>query len=163
MDFVTITDHNAITGALEISHLPGTFISSEITTHFPENGCKIHVVVLHISESQFQMIMELRKNVYEMVACLHSEKIAHFLAHPLCAQNKKLNLEIIERSLLLFTTFEIKNGCRAHRFNGNAIPETHHKAAPEKIALFTDTLDEINGVTITIKRLISPAGIVGSG
>jgi glycosyltransferase involved in cell wall biosynthesis len=118
MDFVTITDHNAINGALEISHLPGTFISSEITAHFPENGCKVHVVVLHISEAQFRTILELRKNVYEMVAYLHSEKITHFLAHPLYAQNDKLNLEIIERSLLLFTTFEIKNGCRAHRFNG---------------------------------------------
>jgi glycosyltransferase involved in cell wall biosynthesis/predicted metal-dependent phosphoesterase TrpH len=118
MDFVTITDHNAIKGALEIAHLPNTFVSSEITAHFPENGCKVHVVVLHISESHFKTIMELRKNVYELVAFLHSEKIAHFLAHPLYAQNEKLNLEIIERSLLLFTTFEIKNGCRAHRFNG---------------------------------------------
>jgi glycosyltransferase involved in cell wall biosynthesis len=118
MNYVTITDHNAINGALEIGHLPGTFISSEITAHFPENGCKVHVVVLHISEEQFQPIMELRKNVYELVAYLHSQKIAHFLAHPLYAQNEKLNLEIIERSLLLFTTFEIKNGCRAHRFNG---------------------------------------------
>jgi glycosyltransferase involved in cell wall biosynthesis len=118
MNYVTITDHNAINGALEIGHLPGTFISSEITAHFPENGCKVHVVVLHISEAQFRTILELRKNVYEMVAWLHSEKIAHFLAHPLYAQNDKLNLEIIERSLLLFATFEIKNGCRAHRFNG---------------------------------------------
>jgi glycosyltransferase involved in cell wall biosynthesis len=118
MDFVTITDHNAINGALEIGHLPGTFISSEITAHFPENSCKVHVVVLHISEAQFMMILELRKDVYEMVAYLHSERIAHFLAHPLYAQNDKLNLEILERSLLLFTTIEIKNGCRAHRFNG---------------------------------------------
>lgn len=118
MDFVTITDHNAINGALEIAHLPNTFVSSEITAHFPENGCKVHVVVLHISEAQFQTIMKVRKNVYELVAYLHSEKIAHFLAHPLYAQNEKLNIEIIERSLLLFTTFEIKNGCRAHRFNG---------------------------------------------
>ncbi len=118
MDFVTITDHNAISGALEIGHLPGTFISSEITAHFPENGCKVHVVVLHISEARFRAIMGLRKNVYELVAYLHSEKIAHFMAHPLYAQNDKLNLEIMERSLLLFTTFEIKNGCRAHRFNG---------------------------------------------
>jgi len=117
MNFVTITDHNTINGALEIAHLPGVFISSEITAHFPENSCKVHVVVLHISEAQFRTIHELRKNVYEMVAYLHSEKIVHFLAHPLYAQNDKLNLEIVEKSLLLFTTFEIKNGCRAHRFN----------------------------------------------
>lgn len=117
MNYVTITDHNSITGALEIGHLPGTFISSEITAHFPENGCKIHVVVLHISESQFELILELRKNIYEMIAYLNTEKIAHFLAHPLYAQNDKLNLEIMEKALLLFGVFEIKNGCRARRFN----------------------------------------------
>ena len=118
MDYVTITDHNAINGALDIGHLPGAFVSSEITAHFPENDCKVHLVVLHISEDQFRSIMELRKNVYELVAYLQAHTIVHFLAHPLYAQNDKLNLEIIERSLLLFTTFEIKNGCRAQRFNG---------------------------------------------
>jgi len=117
MDFVTITDHNAITGALEIAHLPGTFISSEITAHYPENGCKVHVVVLGIHEAQFREIMELRKNVYELAAYLHSEGIVHFLAHPLYAQNDKLVVEIIEKSLLLFDTFEVRNGCRARRFN----------------------------------------------
>jgi glycosyltransferase involved in cell wall biosynthesis/predicted metal-dependent phosphoesterase TrpH len=117
MDYVTITDHNSIAGALEIGALPGTFISSEITCHFPENGCKIHVVVLGISELQFGEIMYLRKNVYDLVAYLHREGIAHFLAHPLYAQNDKLTAELIEKSLLLFTTFEVKNGCRAPRFN----------------------------------------------
>lgn len=117
MDFVTITDHNAISGALEIAHLPQTFISSEITAHFPENGCKVHVVVLDISESQFHEIMELRKNVHELTAYLNQQRIVHFLAHPLYAQNDKLTIEIIERCLLLFSTFEVRNGCRARRFN----------------------------------------------
>ena len=117
MDFVTITDHNAINGALEIAHQPNTFISSEITAHFPENGCKTHVVVLNINEPQFREIMVLRKNIYDLVGYLHTERIAHFLAHPLYAQNDKLTLEIIEKSLLLFTSFEVKNGCRARRFN----------------------------------------------
>ncbi|ABQ26779.1 glycosyltransferase family 4 protein [Geotalea uraniireducens] len=118
MDYVTITDHNSITGALEIAHLPNTFVSSEITAHFPENGCKVHVVVLNISEYNFYDIMALRKNVYELVAYLNREEIAHFLAHPIYAQNDKLTAEIIEKCLLLFTTFEVKNGCRARRFNG---------------------------------------------
>jgi glycosyltransferase involved in cell wall biosynthesis len=117
MDYVTITDHNSITGALEIAHLPNTFVSSEITAYFPENGCKIHVVVLHINHAQFQEIMHLRKNVYDLVGYLHREKIVHFLAHPLYAQNEKLTAELLEKSLLLFTCFEVKNGCRARRFN----------------------------------------------
>jgi len=154
MDFVTITDHNAINGALEIGHLPGTFISSEITAHFPENGCKVHVVVLHISEGQFGMILELRKNVYEMVAYLQSQRIAHFLAHPLYAQNDKLNLEIIEKSLLLFTTFEIKNGCRAHRFNGftKRLVSSLNEAVINRLA---DKYDlQPNGATPWVKGVV---------
>lgn len=117
MEYVTITDHNVISGALEIAHLPGTFVSAEITTHFPENGCKAHVVVLRINEAQYAEIMLLRKNIYDLVGYLNRERIVHFLAHPLYAQNDKLTLEIIEKSLLLFPTIEIKNGCRARRFN----------------------------------------------
>jgi predicted metal-dependent phosphoesterase TrpH len=117
MDYVTISDHNSINGALEIAHLPGVFVSSEITSYFPENSCKVHVVVLNITESQFRRIIELRKNIYEMVAYLHGEGIAHFMAHPLYAQNDKLTTDIIEKALVLFTTFEVKNGCRARRFN----------------------------------------------
>lgn len=44
MDLVTITDHNTINGSLEIAHLPDTFVSEEITTYFPEDNCKIHVL-----------------------------------------------------------------------------------------------------------------------
>jgi glycosyltransferase involved in cell wall biosynthesis len=117
MDYVTISDHNSINGALEIAHLPGAFVSSEITSYFPENSCKVHVVVLNITESQFRQIIELRKNIYEMVAYLQGEGIAHFMAHPLYAQNDKLTTGIIEKALVLFTTFEVKNGCRARRFN----------------------------------------------
>ncbi|MBJ6724304.1 glycosyltransferase [Geomesophilobacter sediminis] len=117
MDYVTITDHNSISGALEIMHLPGTFVSAEITAHFPENGCKLHVVVLGISNREFQEIMYLRKNVYDLVGYLNRERIAHFLAHPLYAQNDKLTAEVIEKCLLLFNTFEVRNGCRAARFN----------------------------------------------
>ena len=52
MKHVTITDHNTINGALEIAHLQVTYISEEITTYFPENGCKVHVLAQNINESQ---------------------------------------------------------------------------------------------------------------
>jgi len=58
-------------------------------------------VVLNIDESQFQQILVCRKNIYDLVAYLHHEGIAHFLAHPIYSQNDKLTIEIIEKSLLL--------------------------------------------------------------
>src|SRR5262249_19532537 len=63
MQFVPISDHNCIDGALEIAHLPGTFLSTEVTTYFPEDGCKIHCLVSGISERQFEAIEELRENI----------------------------------------------------------------------------------------------------
>ena len=44
MDFVTITDHDTIDGNLEIAELEGTFISEEVTTFFPTDPCKIHLL-----------------------------------------------------------------------------------------------------------------------
>ncbi|MBC7188724.1 PHP domain-containing protein, partial [Candidatus Aerophobetes bacterium] len=67
MDFVTITDHNSIRGALEIAHLPGVFISEEVTATFPEDGCKVHIIVLDINENQHKEIQMLRENIYELV------------------------------------------------------------------------------------------------
>src|ERR687897_104719 len=35
MDLVTLTDHDTIAGALEIAHLPGTFLSEEVSCVLP--------------------------------------------------------------------------------------------------------------------------------
>ena len=48
MSLVTITDHNTIEGCLEIADIPDTFISEEVTTYFPDDGCKLHVLSYNI-------------------------------------------------------------------------------------------------------------------
>ena len=117
MDYVTITDHNCIRGALEIAHHPDTFISSELTAYFPEDGCKVHVVALDIDKETFADLNQARKNIYELSHYLNENRIAHFLAHPLYIQNDRLSVEHIEKLLLLFNHFEVINGNRARRFN----------------------------------------------
>ena len=111
MSLVTLSDHNTINGALEIAHLPGTFISEEVTTYFPRDGCKIHVLALNITESQHRDIRKVRENVYDLVEYLNGENILHILAHPLYSVNDRLNLEHFEQMLLLFKYFEL-NGAR---------------------------------------------------
>ena len=137
MDYVTITDHNTISGALEIAHLPGVFLSSEITCYFPEDGCKLHVVVLNINEDIFREILELRKNIYELVEFLHRTTIPDFVAHPLYAQNDKLSADRLEKLILLFQVFEVKNGARAKRF-GTFLEEILDSLTPGKIAELAD-------------------------
>ena len=111
MDYVTITDHDTITGALEIAHLPQTFISEEISACFPDDKCEIHVLAWDITEAQHREIALLRSNIFELVPYLNGQGIAHACAHPLCAANNRLSLGHVEQLILLFSVFEI-NGAR---------------------------------------------------
>src|SRR5262249_41398748 len=117
MQFVTISDHNCIQGALEIAHHQDVFIGNEITTYFPEEGCKVHVLAWNITELQFKMIQELRENIYDLRDYLCQAKIAHACAHPLYSINDRLTLEHFERLLVLFSIFETMNGGRHKRGN----------------------------------------------
>src|SRR5882724_12361584 len=56
MSFVTVSDHDTVAGALEIAHLPGVFLSCEVTVEFPEDGCEIHCLTVGISEEQHREI-----------------------------------------------------------------------------------------------------------
>lgn len=116
MELVTITDHNTINGALEIAHLPGTFLSEEITTYFPEDKCKLHVLAYDITEKQHDDIQNARESVYDLVPYLREQGIHHVLAHPLFAVNDRLTPSHFEQSLLLFDVFE-ENGTRDARQN----------------------------------------------
>ena len=111
MSAMTLTDHNTIDGCLDIAHLPNTFISEEVTSYFPDDGCKAHVLVYDIDETIHQDIQELRENIYHLVSYLNEKGIAHALAHPLFSINDRLTLERFEQFLLLFRTFEL-NGAR---------------------------------------------------
>ena len=115
LDFITISDHNCIDGALEIAHLPGTFLSTEVTTYFPEDGCKIHCLVLGISEAQFAMIQELRPNIYEFQRYVVEQDIVYSCAHPLFRVNDRLTVQHFEKLMLLFNRFEGINGTRDPR------------------------------------------------
>jgi glycosyltransferase involved in cell wall biosynthesis len=112
MDFVTITDHDTIEGCLKISDLPQTFISEQVTTYFPQDTCKIHLLVWGISEDQHAEIVRLRENIFELQQFLQAADIAHAVAHPLYSINGKLQASHLERLILLFKHFEGVNGLR---------------------------------------------------
>lgn len=116
MDWVTITDHNNINGCLEIAHLPQTFISEEVTCYFPEDGCKVHVLVYGIDQDKHREIQKLRENIFALVGYLQQEDIPHTLAHPLWSVNGRLTIEHFEKLLLLFKNLEI-NGSRDEQLN----------------------------------------------
>lgn len=107
MTAVTITDHNSIDGCLEIADLPNTFLSDEVTTYFPKDRCKLHVLVYDISEAQHKDIQSARESVYDLVKYLDAHQIVYALAHPLFAVNDRLTLDHLEQCVLLFKNWEI--------------------------------------------------------
>ncbi len=120
MDFVTITDHDSIDGALEIAHLPGTFLSEEITAEFPEDRCEVHVLVYGITEAQHREVQRLRRNLYELRDYIRTEGILCSVAHPLFRVCGRLTLGQFEKLLVLFDRFETLNGMHDRRLNGLA-------------------------------------------
>ncbi len=112
MTLVTITDHDDIRGALELvaAHPLDTFVSCEITTYFPEDQCKIHILVYGISERQYEEIMVVRASIYDLRNYILEHNIAYSVAHATYDQDGKLRFEHVEKLVLLFDVFEVING-----------------------------------------------------
>lgn len=138
MSLITLTDHNSISGVRELlaAGLPDVFISAEMTTTFPEDGCNVHVTIANVSEAQFAEADRLRGNIYEMIAYLDEQvaaehlapagnRLAYFMTHPLMStQNRpygregSLSVEHLEKALLLCNCIEAQNGARTPALNG---------------------------------------------
>jgi glycosyltransferase involved in cell wall biosynthesis len=136
-DFITITDHNRLDGALQIAHLPGTFLSEEVTTYFPKDGCKIHLLVWGITEGQHVEIQRLRTNIHELAPYLRSHGIAHGVTHPLSGVNQAFTAEHFEQLLLLFSCFETVNGNR-EALSGQVLAACLEALTPEAIHRLAD-------------------------
>lgn len=139
MSLVTISDHNTIDGALEIAHLPDTYISEEITSYFPEDGCKVHVLAQNITEAQHHEIQKIRKNIFDLVTYLNNEHIVNIIAHPLYAVNDRLTIKHFEQMLLLFKNFEL-NGARNDKQN-QIIAQVLKKLTPLDIERLSNLYD----------------------
>jgi len=137
MDFVTITDHDTIDGCLEIRDLPNTFISEQVTTYFPQDPCKIHILVWGITEKQHDDIVIIRHNIFALQRYLQNGKIAHAIAHPLYSINGKLEASHLERLILLFKHFEAINGLRDALLSKLA-QQLFTSLTPEKIEKFVE-------------------------
>ena len=137
MDYVTITDHDSIDGCLEIAHLPRTFISEQVTTYFPHDACKLHILVWGISEQQHRDIEGVRENIFDLQRYVQRAQIAHAVAHPLYSVNGKLEATHLEQLILLFKHFEGINGLRDALLSDLA-QTLFKQLTPEQIDVFAN-------------------------
>ncbi len=111
MDFVTITDHNCMDGSLELAgKYSDAFSGLESTTYFPEDGCKIHLLIWGLTGEQFEEVQAIRENIYNLREYLVDQRLSHSVAHATYRINHKLQLQHLEKLVLLFDTFEAISG-----------------------------------------------------
>lgn len=117
MGLVTITDHDTVSGVVSLAErgFEGVVIGEEVTVRFPEDRCRLHVLVWGLTTDQHEEIgaLGLRDDVYRFGDWLFTHNLAHAWAHPFYSQNGKLTQWHIERCVLLFRAWEVLNGAHS--------------------------------------------------
>jgi glycosyltransferase involved in cell wall biosynthesis/predicted metal-dependent phosphoesterase TrpH len=127
MDFVTITDHDTIEGALAIAHLPDTFISEELTVWFAGEPQAVHVLCYGITPEDHEWLQAHNDSVENCAAYLQEHGVTTALAHPFYAVEAPLTARHRRRLAQIFPIWETRNGSRAKELNLPAFVyiETH--------------------------------------
>jgi glycosyltransferase involved in cell wall biosynthesis len=113
MDFVTITDHDTMEGVTSLAGRPDVLVGEELTCFFPEDACKLHVLVFGLTNEDHQRLQAMARDIYKVAEYLERRNLAHAVAHPIYRQNDKLERWHLERLLLLFKGFECLNGAHS--------------------------------------------------
>ncbi len=130
MDFVTITDHDTIDGALAIADRPDVFVSEELTAHFRGEPQAVHVLCYGIAPEDHEWLQANSGDVELCAMYLYDREIACALAHPYYAVGAPLTARHRRRLAELFEIWETRNGARARELNRPA-------------AMYVETLDRI--------------------
>ena len=119
MDFVTLTDHDTIDGALALceAHPEDSFVSEELTVGFKGEPQAVHVLCLGITPGDHEWLQVHNDDVEAVAAYLHDREIACALAHPFYAVEAPLTPRHRRRLARLFPTWEVRNGSRAPELN----------------------------------------------
>ena len=127
MDFVTITDHDTIAGALTLDHLPDSFVSEELTVWFKGEPQAVHVLCYGITEDDHEWLQAHNDDVEACAEYLHQHEITTALAHPFYYVEAPLTPVHRRRLAELFPIWETRNGSRAKELNLPAFVyiETH--------------------------------------
>ena len=125
MNFVTITDHDSIEGVVPLLSRPDVIVGEEVTCFFPEDRCKIHLLVWGLTRADHDAMQAVADDIYKVAEYVEEHQLAHSVAHPVYRQNDVLERWHLERLALLFKGFECLNGA-------------HSRPAPRTLIFFVD-------------------------
>jgi predicted metal-dependent phosphoesterase TrpH len=121
MDFVTITDHDTIDGALRLADRPDFFVSEELTARFTDEPREVHVLCYGIDPDDHARLQERAGDVGAVAAYLHGRGILAALAHPFWEVEEPLTLPHRRRLAQLFPVWEVRSGYFGTAFNAPAL------------------------------------------
>jgi glycosyltransferase involved in cell wall biosynthesis/predicted metal-dependent phosphoesterase TrpH len=121
MDFVTITDHDTIDGALELADRPDCFVSEELTAWFRDEPQAVHVLCYGVTPEDHAWLQAHNRDVELCASYLHEHEIACALAHPFYAVAEPLQPRHRRRLAELFPIWETRNGARPPELNTPAV------------------------------------------
>ena len=128
MDFVTITDHDTIDGALVLAErYDDAFVSEELTAWFRGEPQAVHILCWGITPQDHERLQALAGDVEAVAEELSARGIACALAHPFYSVEAPLLPRHRRRLAQLFPIWETRNGSRAPELNAPAevYIETH--------------------------------------
>jgi glycosyltransferase involved in cell wall biosynthesis/predicted metal-dependent phosphoesterase TrpH len=120
MDFVTITDHDTISGVLQIAERPDVFVSEELTARFRGEPQAVHVLCYGITPEDHEWLQTHSDDVELCANYMHERDIACALAHPYYTVAAPLTARHRRRLAELFGVWETRNGARAPELNSPA-------------------------------------------
>ena len=132
MDLVTITDHDSLNGVATILNRFDVLAGEELTCYFPEDRCKMHVLIWGVTPEQHDELQAVAHDIYQVASIIERRCIAHSVAHPVYRQNDLLERWHLERLMLMFKGFETLNGAHSalHR---ESLEPLLNQLTPEKI------------------------------
>ena len=121
MDFVTITDHDTIDGALRLADRPDFFISEELTARFAGEPREVHVLCYGIDPDDHARLQERASDVEACAEYIHGRGIVAALAHPFWDVEEQLTLRHRRRLAQLFPIWEVRSGYFGTELNAPAL------------------------------------------
>ncbi len=127
MDFVAITDHDTIAGALQIADRPDVIVGEELTAWFRGEPQAVHVLVLGINQDDHDWLQAHNFDLERCAEYLHEREILAAVAHPFYDVEAPLTARHRRQLAELFPVWETRNGSRARELNAPAghFIETH--------------------------------------
>lgn len=121
MDFVTITDHDTIDGAMRVADRPDFFISVELTARFAREPHEAHVLCFGIDPDDHARLQERAGDIEACAEYLHGHGIVAALAHPFWDVEQPLTLRHRRRLAQLFPVWEVRSGYFGSALNAPAV------------------------------------------